>query len=96
MKKHQGHYFRCVVDDHPLGYKKKSKWTNSSVLTKTTHRNMGVNSEICFEAPEISMSTDITLDAVVSVVTVTKLTKVEVSGNCYCPGKDGANTGSAL
>merc|ERR1739838_749560 len=34
-----------------------------------THRNMGGNSEICFQAPEISMSTDITLDAVVSVVT---------------------------
>merc|ERR1739838_837484 len=59
-------------------------------------RNMGGNSEICFEAPEISMSTDITLDAVVSVVTVTKLTNVSVSGNCYCPGKDGSGASSLL
>ena len=38
----------------------------------------------------------ITLDAVVSVVTVTKLTKVEVKGNCYCPGKLQGGASSAL
>ena len=27
------------------------------------------------------------LDATVSVVTITKISNVEVYGNCYCPGK---------
>ena len=38
----------------------------------------------------------ITLDAVVSVVTVTKLTSVEVKGNCYCPGKLQNGASSAI
>ncbi|CBY22904.1 unnamed protein product [Oikopleura dioica] len=41
--------------------------------------------EICFEAPEINMASDIVLDARVSIVTVTKLVDVRVSGACKCP-----------
>ena len=55
---------------------------------------MGGNSEICFEAPEIAMSSDITMDATISVVTVTKLTKVDVDGGCNCPGGSGGRGGS--
>ncbi|CBY09715.1 unnamed protein product [Oikopleura dioica] len=40
--------------------------------------------EICFEAPEINMASDIVLDARVSIVTVTKLMDVRVSGQCKC------------
>ena len=29
----------------------------------------------------------ISIDAVISLVTVSKLTKMEVEANCYCPGK---------
>jgi len=54
---------------------------------------MGRTEEICFEAPEISMSSDITIDAILSMVTVSKLTNMSVNANCYCPGKEGsANT----
>merc|ERR1712048_386836 len=49
---------------------------------------MGRVDEICFEAPEISMSSDITIDATLSIVTVSKLTNLNVDANCYCPGKD--------
>merc|ERR1739838_159562 len=48
---------------------------------------MGRTSEICFEAPEISMSSDITIDAILSMVTVSKLTNMSVDANCYCPAK---------
>ena len=50
---------------------------------------MGGSGEICFEAPEIAMSSDITMEATVSVVTVAKLTNVDVSGDCNCPGGSG-------
>jgi len=40
--------------------------------------------EICFEAPEINMASDIVLDAKVSIVTVSKLVDVAVTGNCKC------------
>merc|ERR1712153_189776 len=55
-------------------------------LTEKKYK-MGRVDEICFEAPEISMSSDISIDAVISLVTVSKLTKMEVEANCYCPGK---------
>merc|ERR1739838_1125732 len=48
---------------------------------------MGRTSEICFEAPEISMSSDITIDTILSMVTVSKLTNMSVDANCYCPAK---------
>merc|ERR1712176_501899 len=48
---------------------------------------MGRTDEICFEAPEISMSSDITIDAILSMVTVSKLTNMSVDANCYCPAK---------
>jgi hypothetical protein len=41
--------------------------------------------EICFDAPEINMASDIVLDARVSIVTVAKLVDVKVTGNCKCP-----------
>merc|ERR1712176_1592407 len=49
---------------------------------------MGRTDEICFEAPEISMSSDITIDAILSMVTVSKLTNMKVDANCHCPGKE--------
>ena len=50
---------------------------------------MGGSGEICFEAPEIAMSSDITMDATISIVTVAKLTSADVSGGCNCPGGSG-------
>jgi len=47
--------------------------------------------EICFEAPEINMASDIVLDARVSVVTVAKLVDVGVTGNCVCPSGSSGN-----
>lgn len=41
--------------------------------------------EICFEAPEINMASDIVIDARVSIVTVSKLVDVRVTGSCKCP-----------
>jgi len=41
--------------------------------------------EICFDAPEINMASDIVVDARVSVVTVAKLVDVKVTGACKCP-----------
>lgn len=40
--------------------------------------------EICFLAPEIDMSSNVVLDAKVSLVTVTKLTGIKVTGGCEC------------
>merc|ERR1711937_503169 len=47
--------------------------------------------EICFEAPEINMASDIVLDARVSIVTVSKLVDVNVTGNCVCPSGSSGN-----
>lgn len=47
--------------------------------------------EICFEAPEINMASDIVLDARVSIVTVSKLVDVSVTGNCVCPSGSSGN-----
>merc|ERR1712176_49926 len=41
------------------------------------------------------MSSDITLDAVISLVTVSKLTKMNVDANCYCPGKGSGWSGNS-
>merc|ERR1712007_319801 len=43
--------------------------------------------EICFVAPEIDMHSNVVLDAKISLVTVTKLTGLEVSGGCECSDK---------
>merc|ERR1739838_651753 len=56
---------------------------------------MGRTSEICFEAPEISMSSDITIDAILSMVTVSKLTNMSVDANCYCPAKGTGLSGNS-
>merc|ERR1712136_505180 len=47
-------------------------------LTQTQYKMP--SDEICFEAPEINMASDIVLDARVSVVTVAKLVDVSVKG----------------
>lgn len=50
-----------------------------------------MTAEICFEAPEINMASDIVLDARVSIVTVSKLVDVNVTGNCVCPSGSSGN-----
>jgi len=64
-------------------------------LSNREKEKMGRVDEICFEAPEISMSSDISIDAVISLVTVSKLTKMEVEANCYCPGKGSGSAGNS-
>merc|ERR1711915_489579 len=56
-----------------------------------TKINMPRGGEICFEAPEINMASDIVLDARVSIVTVSKLVDVNVTGNCVCPSGSSGN-----
>merc|ERR1712226_1687249 len=61
----------------------QSTWGDRKVLK--TKINMPRGGEICFEAPEINMASDIVLDARVSIVTVAKLVDVSVKGRCKCP-----------
>merc|ERR1712226_1303552 len=49
----------------------QSTWGDRKVLK--TKINMPRGGEICFEAPEINMASDIVLDARVSIVTVAKV-----------------------
>merc|ERR1712113_576690 len=60
-------------------------------VRSTNSHKMPSSNEICFEAPEINMASDIVLDARVSVVTVAKLVDVGVTGNCVCPSGSSGN-----
>merc|ERR1712212_1031050 len=60
-------------------------------IPKKESENYKMAQEICFEAPEINMASDIVLDARVSVVTVAKLVDVAVTGNCKCPSGSSGN-----